>query len=95
MTRFLRDRRKAFTKAIMNDDWGYVRRYCEKYGVPMPGDERVMKAGIYKAVHECTDIPDDVKNVAIEKCLKLGFIPFIMPDKGENSGTTDKDSHNK
>lgn len=77
MTRFLRDRRKAFTKAIMDDDWSYVKTYCKKYNVALPEDERVMKAGIYKAVQECIDIPEEVKNTAIEKCLKLGFLPFI------------------
>ena len=25
----------------------------------------------------CTDIPDDVKNEAMVKCLELGFNPFI------------------
>lgn len=77
MTKFLRERRRAFTKAIIEDDWSYVKAYCEKYNVKIPKDERVMKAGIYKAVQECIDISEEVKNTAIEKCLKLGFLPFI------------------
>ena len=85
MTQFLKDRKKAFTKAIMDDDWSYVRKYCEKYSVPLPKDDRVMKAGIYKAVQECIDIPDEVKNTAFVKCMELGFFPFIMQEDRRNA----------
>lgn len=36
-----------------------------------------MKAGIYKAVQECTDISDGIKAIAAKKCIELGFFPFI------------------
>lgn len=36
-----------------------------------------MKAGIYKMAQYCTDIPDNVKDQAMIKCLELGFNPFI------------------
>lgn len=49
------------------------------YGVPMPDDPRVMAAGIYKAVQEATNMPDEVKAKAAMKCVKLGFSPFMKP----------------
>ena len=74
---FLKDRKEAFTKAIMEDNLDYVRVYCDRYGVPIPKDERILKAGIYKAVQHCTDIPKEVKDKAFMKCLELGFSPLI------------------
>lgn len=79
MSRFSKERDKAFIKAVMEDDWEAVRKYSKKYGVPIPKDRNVMKAGIYKAVQYCTDIPEEVKNVAMVKCLELGFSPLIKP----------------
>ena len=79
---FLKDRKEAFTKAVMEDNWDYVRRYCDRYGVPIPTDETIMKAGIYKAVQACTDIPNEVKEVAFMKCLELGFSPLMNPAEG-------------
>ncbi len=76
---FAKERDRAFIKAVVDDDWSGVRKYSKKYGVPVPKDENVMKAGIYKAVQECTKIPDDVKVIAMRKCLELGFTPFIKP----------------
>lgn len=75
--RFLKDRKEAFTKAVMEGNWDYVRVYCDRYGVSIPADEKIMKAGIYKAVQACTDIPKEVKDVAFMKCLELGFSPLM------------------
>lgn len=74
---FAQERDKAFIDAVVRDDWTGVKKYCKKYGVPVPKNEKVMKAGIYKAVQECTNIPEDVKGIAMQKCLELGFVPFI------------------
>jgi len=74
---FVEERDKAFIKAVVEDDWSAVRKYSKKYNVPIPPDKDVMKAGIYKAVQYCTNIPDDVKALAMKKCFKLGFTPFI------------------
>lgn len=38
-----------------------------------------MKAGIYKAVQYCENIPQEVKIKAMQKCLELGFSPLIKP----------------
>lgn len=75
---FREDRDKAFIAFVMNDDWNAVKKYCTSYGVRMPDNPDVMAAGIYKAVQEVTNIPDEIKNVAAMKCLKLGFSPFMM-----------------
>lgn len=79
MNKFVKDRHDAFVSAVVDDEWSKVKRYAKKYGVPMPKDEKVMKAGIYKACQYCTDISEDVKDLAMRKCLELGFIPFIEP----------------
>ena len=76
---FAKERDKAFVYAVVNDDWKGVRKYCKKYGTPIPQDEKVMKAGVYKAVQYCTKIPDDVKTLAMQKCLEIDFTPFIKP----------------
>lgn len=75
-------RDKAFTAFVLNDDWEPVLEYCHTYGVPMPDNPDVMAAGIYKAVQECTSIPDDVKAKAAKKCMKLGFVPYMKPKEG-------------
>ena len=74
---FVKDRNKAFTAAVLHDDWAAVRKFARKYGLKTPKDKTILKAAVYKAVQECTDIPKEVKNEALYKCLKLGFMPFI------------------
>ena len=77
MKQFRYDRDDAMTTAVMDDDWDAVRRYCRKYKVPLPKDERVMKAGIYKAVQEIITMPQEVKDTARQKCIALGFKPTM------------------
>ena len=79
MNNFVKDRHKAFISAVMEDNWDGIKRYSKKYGVPMPKNEAIMKAGVYKAVQYCTDISEEIKVVAMQKCIKLGFNPFIAP----------------
>lgn len=76
LEKFLADRREVLTRAVMDDDWDAVKKYCRKYKVPMPTKESVFKAGVYKAVIGCTDIPKEVQDKAFVKCLELGFSPF-------------------
>jgi len=76
---FAEERDKAFIKAVVCDDWKAVQKYSKKYGVPMPKKRNVMKAGVYKAVQYCTNIPEDVKVLAMQKCMELGFNPLIKP----------------
>ena len=81
---FAEERDRAFIIAVVDDDWKAVRKYSKKYGVPMPKERNVMKAGIYKAVQYCTNIPEDVKMLAMQKCLQLGFSPLIKPYEERN-----------
>ena len=82
---FAEERDKAFIKAVVDDEWEAVRKYAKKYGVPVPKKINVMKAGIYKAVQYCTNIPEDVKVLAMQKCLQLGFSPLIKPCEPQES----------
>lgn len=74
---FAEERDKAFIKAVVDDDWTAVLKHSKKYGVSVPKKRDVMKAGVYKAVQYCTNIPESVKVLAMKKCLQLGFSPFI------------------
>ena len=87
MSAFTEERDKAFTDAVVNDNWDGVRAFSEKYRMSASSDT-VMKAGVYKAVQYCTNIPEDVKILAIEKCVEMGFNPFIGPI-GEGSENHD------
>lgn len=77
MKQFRIDRDDAMTAVVMDDDWDAVKRYCEKYKVPLPSNENVMKAGIYKAAQEIIGLPQEVKDVARKKCIALGFKPTM------------------
>ena len=88
---FAEERDKAFIDAVVNDKWDKVRKYSKKYGVPVPKQSNVMKTGVYKAVQYCTNIPEDVKVMAAQKCLQLGFSPLIMPYDTQESSDADSD----
>ena len=77
MKRFVRDRDEAFIDFVETGSTVKVRKYCRKYGVDMPKDKKVFAAGIYKAVQQCTNIPQEIKDKAFIKCLELGFSPMI------------------
>lgn len=79
MNDYAKERNKVFINAVVNDDWKAVRKFCKKYGTPIPKNPDVMKAGVYKAVQECVSIPQDIKSAAAIKCMDLGFNPFIKP----------------
>ena len=76
---FVKDRDEAFIDFVKTGNAKKVREYCKKYGVVMPRDRNVFAAGIYKAVQECVDIPEDVKVLAMQKCMEIGFNPFMKP----------------
>lgn len=75
---FFKERNEAFIDAVVNDDFTKFKTYCKKYGVPLPPSKKIMKATVYKAVQECTDIPRDVKAIAFDKCIALGFEPYMF-----------------
>jgi hypothetical protein len=54
-----------------------VRKLVKDNGGDVPEDLDVFHAGILKAAHYCTNIPDDIKAKAFTMCLEMGFNPYI------------------
>ena len=79
MNDFVRERDAAFIHFVKTDDMSKVITYCKKYGVQIPRKRNVMAAGVYKAVVATASIPEDVRTMAMQKCLKIGFNPMIKP----------------
>ena len=79
MLKFAEERDAAFIDFVKTGDSKKVKAYCRKYGVPVPRDYKVFAAGIYKAVQACNSIPEDVKTLAMQKCIALGFNPLMRP----------------
>lgn len=75
MSKFSKERDNAFIDFVKTGKTDKVMKYCRKYGVPIPKDEDVMAAGIYKAVQHCTNIPEEIKVLAMQKCFDIGFNP--------------------
>ena len=73
---FVKSRDEAFISFVQTDSLAKFFKHCAKYGIELPEDSDVMKAGILKAVQECTDISEEIKIKAAMKCIKLGFFPF-------------------
>lgn len=77
MYSFAKERDNAFIEFVMNDNDKPLMKYIRKYKVPYSDKPQVFKASIYKAVQECTNIPAEVKVVAAQKCIALGFNPTM------------------
>ena len=79
LKKFAKSRDAAFTAFVMNDDWDALMKHLKKYGAEPPKSMKieVVKAGIYKAVQECTNIPAEVKAEAARKCCLMGFRPTM------------------
>lgn len=79
ISQYAKERDKAFIDFVETGSLKKVNALCKKYGVPQPRSIKGKKAGIYKAVQYCTNIPEEVKGKAAKKCLELGFSPLIAP----------------
>ena len=79
MNDFVKERDTAFIHFVRTDDLSKVMAYCKKWGVQMPKSKRVLMAGVYKAIVATTSIPEDIRTMAMQKCLKIGFNPMIKP----------------
>ena len=79
---YAEERDKAFIEFVKNDNLKPWAKVCKKYGIDRPKSWKAERAGIYKAVQYCTNIPEDVKVLAMQKCLKMGFNPLIKPIEG-------------
>lgn len=75
---YARERDKAFENVVLYDDLLGLREYCIKWRIPMPEKENVQRAAVYKAVQECPNISEEVKQLAREKCEALGFKPTMF-----------------
>ena len=92
MNDFVKERDVAFIHFVKTDDLSKVKAYCKKYDVPIPKSKQVLMAGVYKAVVAITSIPEDIRTMAMQKCLKIGFNPMIKPydydlEGGQDNGT--------
>ena len=77
MNDFVKERNDAFVEFVKTGDRKKVLKYCNKYGVAIPKNSKVFAAGIYKAVQQVTDIPAEIKDMAFQKCVELGFSPLM------------------
>ena len=81
----------ALIHFVTAGDDSKCRLICKTYNVPMPESEKAFHAGLYKSVRYCTNIPEDIKKLAWEKCLQLGFMPFI-PEAEVHDGFYSKEN---
>lgn len=83
---FIDYRNKVFTDAVVNNNWKGVKKYCVKYMIPIPENEDVLKAGLYKAVMNAGGIQPGVKRLARKKCIELGFLPeSVIGEESEHA----------
>ena len=74
---FVEDRNRAFLEVLESGNLTALKKYCKKYNIVMPKNERVALAGVYKAIPHCLGIPADKKELAKKKCIELGFNPEL------------------
>ncbi len=74
---FKKDRDEAFIDFVETYSLEKVKAYCKKYNKEMPKDTIIAEVRIYKTVQYCRDIPQEVKEKARDKCLALGFNPYV------------------
>lgn len=77
LKQYAKERDKAFEDVVLHDDLLGLREFCAKWRIPMSKKENVQRAAVYKAVQECTNISEEVKQLAREKCVNLGFKPTM------------------
>ena len=75
---FVKDRNEAFVELVMHDNIDAMKVYMDKYGIQMPKRKAILLGGVYKAVQEVTNIPQEVKDVARKKCEALGLRPTMF-----------------
>ena len=77
LTKYTKERDKVFENVVLHDDLSGLREFCARWRIPMPEKENVQRAAVYKAVQECANISEEVKQLAREKCEALGFNPTM------------------
>lgn len=66
---------KERNEALFSLDEKKIRRYCKKYSVTIPRDEEVFWRGIYKAICNVEDAPQEVKEKAMARLKEHGSTP--------------------
>lgn len=84
---YRRKRDERFIEFVMNDNDKPIKKLAREYLIYLPKSKKAFRGGIYKRVQECANIPDDVKDVAFMKCLKLGMTPFLPGHHFKTGGT--------
>ena len=67
LKQFVKDRNKALTAWVMEDDFSAVVSYCLNYNIGLPDDIDVFKLGMYKAALGVTGLPKNVHATAKQK----------------------------
>ena len=76
--KLVKERDEAFTDFVLTGNETKLKAYCKRYGVKLPKNPIVRAGGVYKAVQHCTNIQQDVKEIAVKKCMELGMNPFSL-----------------
>ena len=74
---FKKERDALFSAFVMDDNIEPILEYCAKYDIPTPSAKIALRAGVYKAVQNLNTISPQVKRIAREKCIALGFQPTV------------------
>lgn len=82
LARYAAERDEALIDFTMNGSTEKLMDFIRRYKLPMPDRKDVLAAGVYKAVQECTMIPEAVKEEARRKCIALGYKPTMMEGDG-------------
>lgn len=68
---------RALINTIRNDDTTYFREYIKRDKGALPKDDFTLMVSLYKVALAISTIPNDVKEIAHNKCLELNISPVI------------------
>lgn len=74
MRKFVKER----DAALLSLDKEKIQRYCKKYSVHIPQDERLFWAGVHKAILHINSATDEQKLNSTLWLLENGFQPHIF-----------------
>ena len=77
MKEFVKERDRAFIEYIKTGNKKKLIAYFEKYHIPYPNKEKVLKIAVYKAALQCTNIPEDIKDIARNRLAAMGCSFFF------------------
>ena len=78
---YAKDRDAAFMAFVQDGDYKHIDAMTQKYNIMAIPHTDTGAAGVYKAVQHCVGIPTSVKNKAVERCIALGFVPWIGAER--------------